>query len=104
MQKKWVFWLVFSVVVTILVFTVFLLLIKGIRKSRRVDEVTANRPQINYSKRNISFSETLPPIKSDPKHNSMCVSFIENSKIRKITEERSDKKDIVLDNKKDSIY
>ena len=41
MKKKWVFWLVFSVVVTVLVFTVFVLLLKGIRRSRRVDEVVS---------------------------------------------------------------
>ena len=48
MKKKWVFWLVFSVVVTVLVFTVFVLLLKGIRRSRRVDEV-GNLPSTPHS-------------------------------------------------------
>ena len=47
MKKKWVFWLVFSVVVTVLVFTVFVLLLKGIRRSRRVDEVANLPPPAN---------------------------------------------------------
>ncbi|KAL5260878.1 hypothetical protein ACHWQZ_G006796 [Mnemiopsis leidyi] len=47
MKKKWVFWLVFSVVVTVLVFTVFVLLLKGIRRSRRVDEVVSIPPATN---------------------------------------------------------
>ena len=56
MKKKWVFWLVFSVVVTILVFTVLLLLLKGIRRSRRVDEVTLSNTGATFPKRNNLFS------------------------------------------------
>ena len=58
MKKKWVFWLVFSVVVTVLVFTVFVLLLKGIRRSRRVDEV-ANIPPPPEHNHNIKHNNKL---------------------------------------------
>lgn len=47
MKKKWVFWLVFSVVVTVLVMTVFVLLLKGIRRSRRVEELVNLPSELN---------------------------------------------------------
>ena len=45
MDKKWVFWLIFSVVVTLLVFSIFVLLLKGVRRSRRVEEQGPPRQQ-----------------------------------------------------------
>ena len=47
MKKKWVFWLVFSIVVTVLVMTVFVLLLKGIRRSRRVEELVNLPNELN---------------------------------------------------------